>query len=115
METTHFPVEITPRAQRELKYLFSKQQETKPVLRVGVKNGGCSGMSYVLDFDFPQPDDIEFEMNGIRCVISTPHKFYVDGMRIDFPDGLDARGFIFENPNAATTCGCGTSFNTKPS
>jgi iron-sulfur cluster assembly protein len=113
--TSAFPVEITARAQRELRYLFKKQSEQKPAVRIGVKNGGCSGMTYLLDFDFPAADDLRAELDGLTCVISSKHLFYLDGMKIDYPDGLDARGFIFENPNASTTCGCGTSFNTKAS
>jgi iron-sulfur cluster assembly protein len=109
------PVEITARAQRELRYLMRKQTDAKPAVRIGVKNGGCSGMTYLLDFDYPAEEDIRFELDGLTCVINPAHRFYLEGTRIDYPDGLDARGFIFDNPNAATTCGCGTSFNTKAS
>jgi iron-sulfur cluster assembly protein len=80
-------------------------------LRVGVTGGGCSGMSYVLDFDAPTSADEHFTLGGVDMVMDQRHALYVHGMVIDFNDGLNARGFVFQNPNAKTTCGCGTSFS----
>lgn len=80
-------------------------------LRVGVKGGGCSGFSYVLGFDLPQDQDEVFEINGIRVMMNKAHAIYLLGMQIDFVSGLDNRGFTFDNPNATSTCGCGTSFS----
>lgn len=108
---TESPIALTPRAIKALKRILSKQSEGK-VLRIGVKNGGCSGMTYVLDFDQPTEEDLHFEMDDLPFVVNSKHLFYLSGMNIDYPDGLDARGFIFENPNASQTCGCGTSFTT---
>jgi iron-sulfur cluster assembly protein len=80
-------------------------------LRVGVKGGGCSGMSYVLAFDTPTEHDQHYEVGGLRVVMDKRHLMYLMGMHVDFQDGLNARGFAFQNPNAKTTCGCGTSFS----
>ena len=79
-------------------------------LRVGVKGGGCSGMTYVLGFDRQEDNDHAFEVNGIPCIMNKAHEMYLYGMEVDWQDGLNSRGFIFKNPNASTTCGCGTSF-----
>ena len=85
---------------------FDKSQ----YLRVGVKGGGCSGMSYILGFDNKEANDQEFEVEGIPCIMNTSHEMYLYGMMVDWQDGLNNRGFVFKNPNAATTCGCGSSF-----
>ena len=85
---------------------FDKTQ----LLRVGVKGGGCSGLSYVLGFDHKQEDDMEFELNNVSCIMNKAHELYLYGMEIDWEDGLNNRGFSFKNPNASKTCGCGTSF-----
>lgn len=84
--------------------------DTTQVLRVGVKGGGCSGMSYVLGFDHKQENDQSFEIEGISCVMNRSHEIYLYGMQVDWLDGLNNRGFTFKNPNASNTCGCGTSF-----
>lgn len=85
---------------------FDKTQQ----LRIGVKGGGCSGMTYVLGFDQPTEKDNHFEINGIPCVMDKAHEIYLFGMQVDWQDGLGNRGFTFKNPNASSTCGCGTSF-----
>lgn len=81
-------------------------------LRVGVKGGGCSGMSYVLGFDHKNDFDVELDREGVSVIVDKRHLMYLGGTVVDFRDGLDARGFTFENPKAASTCGCGTSFST---
>jgi iron-sulfur cluster assembly protein len=80
-------------------------------LRVGVKGGGCSGFSYVLGFDEQKEKDDVFEINGIQVLMQKSHTMYLMGMEIDFVEGLNNRGFSFNNPNADETCGCGTSFS----
>lgn len=80
-------------------------------LRVGVEGGGCSGMSYILGFDQKKDGDNEYEIEGIRIFMNKAHGLYLAGMEIDFKSGLDARGFTFNNPNASSTCGCGSSFS----
>ena len=103
---------LTPGAVTQL--LQIRKDENIPenyCLRVGVKGGGCSGFSYILGFDLPQESDEMFESNGIRVVMNKAHAIYLLGMEVDFMDGLQNRGFSFNNPNASSTCGCGTSFS----
>ncbi|MFT3904311.1 MAG: iron-sulfur cluster assembly accessory protein [Niabella sp.] len=105
------PVSLTPGAVKEIKRLITEPGFDQSLfLRVGVKGGGCSGMSYVLGFDKKEETDKEFEIEGIRCVINKSHELYLAGMQIDWSEGLNNRGFTFANPNASSTCGCGTSF-----
>ena len=80
-------------------------------LRVGVKGGGCSGFSYILGFDVQKDTDQVYEMEGIKVLIQKPHMIYLLGIEIDWVEGLQNRGFSFNNPNAKDTCGCGTSFS----
>lgn len=79
-------------------------------LRIGVKGGGCSGFEYILGFDEVKSNDNVFEVAGVRVAMDKAHAIYLLGMEIDFVQGLDNRGFAFNNPNATSTCGCGTSF-----
>jgi len=80
-------------------------------LRVFVKRGGCSGFSYKMDFDTVMKDgDKVFEMNGAKVVVDGASLLYLLGMTLDYEGGLNGKGFIFSNPNATKTCGCGSSF-----
>jgi len=80
-------------------------------LRLGVKGGGCSGMTYVLAFDEqPKERDTVYQLEGLTIYIDPKSQFYLSGTTLDFSDGLNGRGFVFSNPNAAKTCGCGHSF-----
>jgi iron-sulfur cluster assembly protein len=80
-------------------------------LRLGVKGGGCSGMSYTLGFDAAsRENDLVLEAEGVRVFIDAKSMFYLMGMTLDFSDGLMGKGFTFNNPNATKTCGCGSSF-----
>lgn len=80
-------------------------------LRLGVKGGGCSGMSYTLGFDATSKDsDLILDAEGVRIFIDAKSMFYLMGMTLDFSDGLMGKGFTFNNPNATKTCGCGSSF-----
>src|SRR3954462_408646 len=108
-ETT--PVTLTAGAINEVRRLMNEEGFDKnQFLRVGVKGGGCSGMTYVLGFDAKQDNDETFEIDGVSCIINPAHSIYLMGMEIDWEGGLNSRGFTFKNPNASTTCGCGTSF-----
>lgn len=113
METTitSAPVILTEGAMKELKRLMNEEGfDHSQYLRIGVKGGGCSGMSYILGFDQKLENDDIFDIEGIPCIMNKSHGLYLMGMQIDWQDGLNARGFTFTNPNASKTCGCGTSF-----
>lgn len=114
MQTTEQDViQLTQRAARQVSRIRSESGITDDkLLRIGVKGGGCSGLSYILDFDNPQEMDLQLNINGVDLIIDKRHALYLDGTVLDFKDGLDARGFVFENPKASTTCGCGSSFST---
>lgn len=80
-------------------------------LRLGVKGGGCSGLSYVLGFDEkPNEKDRVFTLRGVTVFIDPKSLFYLSGTVLDFSDGLNGKGFVFNNPQATKTCGCGSSF-----
>ena len=80
-------------------------------LRLGVKGGGCSGLSYVLGFDeHPKENDKVFVLQGVTVFVDPKSLFYIGGTVLDFSDGLNGKGFVFNNPQAAKTCGCGNSF-----
>lgn len=105
------PVQLTAGAVKEVRRLMQAPDfDSTQVLRVGVKGGGCSGMTYILGFDAKEDNDFEFEVEGITCVMNKSHEMYLLGMEVDWEDGLNNRGFTFKNPNASSTCGCGTSF-----
>jgi len=110
---TTAPIQLTEGAVIELKKVRASQPEIPAdyALRVGVKGGGCSGFSYVLGFDAVTEADNVFESNGVRIAMNKAHAIYLLGMEIDFVHGLENRGFTFNNPNATSSCGCGTSFS----
>lgn len=112
METTiTAPVTLTEGAIAEINRLKNEPGfDTSLRLRVGVKGGGCSGMTYILGFDKPTDNDKHFNIDRIDCIMDKSHEMYLFGMIVDWQDGLNNRGFTFKNPNASTTCGCGTSF-----
>ena len=112
METTiATPVNLTQSAVQEIRRLMNDPGfDPNNLLRLGVKGGGCSGMTYVLGFDAPTEKDEKFEIEGIPCVMEKSHGIYLTGMQVDWQGGLNTRGFTFINPNASKTCGCGTSF-----
>jgi iron-sulfur cluster assembly accessory protein len=112
METTITnPVVLTAGAIAAIRKLMAAPGfDPTQVLRVGVKGGGCSGMTYVLGFDHKDENDQEFQVEDIHCVMNKSHGIYLYGMQVDWQDGLNNRGFTFKNPNASATCGCGTSF-----
>lgn len=106
------PVKLTEGAVKQLKKIMEDQNVTdKHGLRVGVKGGGCSGFTYILGFDEKKEEDDEFISGGLRVIMNKAHAIYLVGIEIDFLDGLQNRGFTFNNPNAKESCGCGTSFS----
>lgn len=109
--TVNTPVTLTSGAIEEVRSLMAAPDFVHgQLLRVGVKGGGCAGMTYILGFDQKEEDDMEFEIDGIAVIMKTAHGIYLHGIEVDFQSGLNARGFVFNNPNASSTCGCGTSF-----
>jgi iron-sulfur cluster assembly protein len=112
METAiNSPVTFTASSIAEIKRLMNEQGfDTLKKLRIGVKGGGCSGMTYILEFDMQKDNDENFQLSGIDCIMDKAHGIYLTGMQVDWEGGLNSRGFTFNNPNASTTCGCGTSF-----
>jgi len=111
-QTITAPIGISASAQEQLRRIMAEQNvPTGHGLRVGVKGGGCSGFSYLLGFDVRKEKDEVYEIGGLQVFIEKSHAMYLIGMEIDWHDGLNNRGFVFENPNATSTCGCGSSFS----
>lgn len=110
-EVSSKPVMLTERAARQVREIKKNESlDEELYLRVAVEGGGCSGLSYKLGFDIRTEKDKVVESQGLEIIIDPKHLMYLEGIQIDYPDGLDARGFTFDNPNASESCGCGTSF-----
>ena len=105
-------IRITPRAVEEVKRIKSENSIPDGYgLRLGVKGGGCSGFTYVLAFDEnTREGDKTLDIQGIKVFIDPKSLFYLSGTELDFSEGLNGRGFVFNNPQATKTCGCGSSF-----
>src|SRR5690606_3139859 len=106
-------ISVTERAIQEIKRIQEKEGSAGFNLRVQVVGGGCSGMSYKLGFD-NKPEsasDKIFEKDGVKVVVDPKSYLYLAGTELDFTDGLNGSGFVFSNPNAKRTCGCGSSFS----
>ncbi len=111
-QTTLQPLNLTAGAVEQLQRIKAEQNVPDDHgLRVGVKGGGCSGFSYILGFDVKKEQDQTHEINGFTVFIEKAHALYLLGIEIDWVNGLNNRGFVFNNPNAKDTCGCGTSFS----
>jgi iron-sulfur cluster assembly protein len=107
-------ITVSEKARTQIQKLLKEQKldKTTYFLRVGVKGGGCSGLSYELGFDnIPQENDNIVEDSSIKIVIDKKSFLYLFGTELDFSDGLNGKGFQFINPNASRTCGCGESFS----
>jgi iron-sulfur cluster assembly protein len=107
-------IELTETAAREISTIIEQQKldKEKIRLRVGVKGGGCSGFSYLLDLTEEQSDSDEmFDQHGVQVVCDPKSYLYLNGVKIDFRDEVMGRGFVFNNPNATSSCGCGHSFS----
>ncbi len=107
-------VSMTERAAKEVARVIDENQlPAQTHVRIGAKGGGCSGLTYVLDFDKAGPTefDISYEQHGVNLVIDKKSSFFMAGTELDFNDGLLDRGFVFKNPSASGSCGCGTSFS----
>ena len=105
-------IKISDSAKERLAHLLGEKGKKNSYVRVGVESGGCSGLSYKLDFDNTKKDDDELiEDNGISLLINKKSFLYLVGTTLEFSDGLNGKGFVFNNPNASRTCGCGESFS----
>jgi iron-sulfur cluster assembly protein len=107
-------VTITEKAAKEVQRVMSEQKMPEAtILRVGVVGGGCSGFQYSLGFDTntdPAKDEM-YEQHGVKVAVDRKSELFLDGTVLDFYDGLEKRGFTFNNPNAVKSCGCGSSFS----
>lgn len=104
-------VTATDAAIAELKRLLNDEQKGVEGVRMAVKGGGCSGLSYVLDFDKSLEGDNIVEQDGVRFFMDRKSTIYLKGIQLDYKEGLKGKGFVFNNPNASSTCGCGESFS----
>jgi iron-sulfur cluster assembly protein len=105
-------ITITDKAIDQIKNVYA--QEQRPLdqgLRLGVVGGGCSGLSYKIDFDEIKEKDHVIEFGDVKVLIDLKSAIYLKGVMLDFEDGLKGKGFVFKNPNATNTCGCGESFS----
>jgi iron-sulfur cluster assembly protein len=115
MDSTNFPITISPSAVEQIKRLVAKDDRADVFLRIGVKGGGCSGFEYVLKLDEKHTKfDIQLEVDGVKVVCDTKSAAYLDGSTLEYTGNLIGGGFKIENPNAARSCGCGSSFTPKP-
>lgn len=103
-------IKVTESALDEIRRLREAGGHGDKCLRIGVTGGGCAGFYYQLDFDAESDKDQILEFEDVRLVVDPAHMIYLEGVELDYKGGLDSRGFIFNNPNAETTCGCGSSF-----
>ncbi len=105
-------IKVTDNAKSKALQLMKEDGKNGYFIRVGVKGGGCSGLMYELDFDNKLTEsDKSFEDNGIKVVVDKKSFLYLIGTTLDFSGGLNGKGFVFNNPNADRTCGCGESFS----
>jgi iron-sulfur cluster assembly protein len=115
METSIQPpkglISATDGALTELKRLMERESPEIDGVRLGVKGGGCSGLSYVLEFGKQREGDNIVERDGIRFLMDRKSAIYLKGIVLDYKEGLNGKGFVFSNPNASSTCGCGESFS----
>jgi iron-sulfur cluster assembly protein len=105
-------IQVTPKAVQKIKEAFAKHGVAEGGLRLGVQGGGCSGLSYLFRLEAQQrPKDHVFEFDGVRVFIDPKSMLYLDGVTLDYRESLIHSGFVFDNPNAKKSCGCGTSFS----
>ena len=105
-------IKVTENAKLKALALMNEDNAKNSFIRVGVKGGGCSGLMYELKFDhIIQENDKSFTDNGVQIVVDKKSFLYLVGTTLDFSGGLNGKGFVFSNPNADRTCGCGESFS----
>lgn len=114
METNDFPVTITDEAARRLAAMLQRDGRENAFLRIGLKGGGCSGLEYVTEIqEEPRENDLVLEMEGLTVRCDPKSAKFLSGAVLDYSGNLMSGGFQFKNPNAARSCGCGTSFTPK--
>ena len=105
-------IQVTEKAIGRIRQVFVKQGVEGGGLRLGVQGGGCSGMSYLIRFEPKErPSDRVFDFEGVKVFVDPKSLIYLEGMTLDYKESLMQSGFVFENPNAKKSCGCGTSFS----
>ena len=104
-------IQATDGAIEELKRLLEKEGAGVDGVRLGVKGGGCSGLSYVIEFSKKRDGDNALEQDGVTFLMDRKSAIYLKGIVLDYKEGLKGKGFVFQNPNASSTCGCGESFS----
>jgi iron-sulfur cluster assembly protein len=104
-------ITVSDKAVVKIRDILDGEQKPDAFIRVGIKGGGCSGFTYVLDIEEEQKEsDQVFDFNGVKVVVDSKSFVYLAGTELDYTDGLNGSGFVFNNPNAQKTCGCGDSF-----
>ena len=104
-------VTLTLNAVKKIKSIYEEENKKDVELRLRIKGGGCSGFSYVMNFDNKSSDiDQHFVVDGLKIVIDSKSLVYLAGTEVDYTDGFGGSGFVFNNPNATRSCGCGSSF-----
>lgn len=111
MAVTQEFIKVSLVAKEEVRKLIAAENNPEIGLRLGVKGGGCSGLSYDLEFTPTEKGDTVIESEGFKIFMDAKSLIYLKGMLLDYKGGLDGKGFIFVNPNASSTCGCGESFS----
>ena len=104
-------ITVSDKAVSKIKDILEDEHKTGGFIRVGIKGGGCSGFTYVLDIEESQKEgDQLYDFGGVKVLIDSKSIIYLAGTELDYTDGLNGAGFVFNNPNAQRTCGCGNSF-----
>lgn len=110
-EQPHQVVKLTDAAVTEVRKLLGEAGQPELGLRLGIKGGGCSGLTYVLDFTEHQEGDTVLEIDEVKVFLDRKSTIYLSGITLDHQSGLEGKGFVFHNPMATNTCGCGESFS----
>jgi iron-sulfur cluster assembly protein len=109
--TSNHVVMITPKAQKQVRSLIDNDERDHIGLRLGIKGGGCSGLMYLLDFTEHTDGDTVLDYDNFQVYLDKKSTIYLSGVILDYQGGLNGKGFIFSNPMASNTCGCGESFS----
>lgn len=104
---------VTSRAAKVMRDQLARRGTPQACIRLGIRGGGCTGYSYLFEFDDrpPRPNDLVVEVDGVRVVVDPKSLFYLDGTEVDFETGMRGHGFKFKNPNTKDSCGCGESIS----